>query len=237
MLARLAGLSAVVALAACAAPSQAVPGPRQVSVPAAGPASNEATVRLTSIRARRFLTTVRQRTDYSCGSAAIATLLTYHYLLPTSEEEVLASMTAHGDAARIQSEGFSLLDMQNYLARRGLRAAGFRAPLDRLAQARVPSITLIDVGGYRHFVVLRGIEAERVLLADPNRGTRVMRRAAFERAWNGIAFVLLDRPEFARATFGRAEDWGVLPRAPIAATRGTLDGLSVSHEAFNGRFF
>lgn len=180
------------------------------------------------IRARRFERTVRQRFDYSCGSAALATLLTHHYALPTSEEDVLRAMIAEGDAERIRSAGFSLLDMQRYLARRGIRANGYRMPLDRLAEVGVPAIVLIDNNGYRHFVVLRGITQDRVLIADPNLGTRTMPRVRFEEAWNGVLFVILDRPDLGRAQFSLAQDWGVRPRAPGRLVRDAMDDLARS---------
>src|SRR5690606_40798166 len=53
--------------------------------------------------------------DFSCGSAATATLLTYQYGHPVTELEVFRQMYAQGDQARIRKEGFSLLDMRRYL--------------------------------------------------------------------------------------------------------------------------
>jgi hypothetical protein len=178
------------------------------------------------IRSRRFARTIRQRFDYSCGSAALATLLTHHYALPTTEEGVLRDMIAEGDAERIRTLGFSLLDMQRYLARRGIRSNGYRMPLERLAEVGVPAIVLIDNNGYRHFVVLRGITQDRVLIADPNLGTRTMPRIRFEEAWNGVLFVILDRPDLGRAQFNLAEDWGVRSRAPGILVRNAIDDLA-----------
>ena len=42
-------------------------------------------VPVTSIREGRFQTVIRQEFDFSCGSAALASLLTYHYERPTTE--------------------------------------------------------------------------------------------------------------------------------------------------------
>jgi predicted double-glycine peptidase len=179
--------------------------------------------RVTDLRSRRFHRIVRQQFDFSCGSAALATLLTYHYGIPISEEEILREMIARGDEARIRNAGFSLLDMRNFLARRGMRAEGFRLPLDKLAEAGVPAIALVDTNGYRHFVLLRGISADRILLADPALGTRSMPRVRFEESWNGVLFVILDRPDIGRANFNTAEDWGMRGRAPGVLVRDALD--------------
>src|SRR5215468_2956468 len=95
-------------------------------------------VNVVSMREARFQTIILQKYDYSCGSAALASLLTYHYGRPTTEEEVFKAMFAAGDQDKIQREGFSLLDMKAHLARQGLIADGFKVNLDRLAQLAVP---------------------------------------------------------------------------------------------------
>ncbi|MBW8268338.1 C39 family peptidase [Caldovatus aquaticus] len=224
-----AGAIAALALLAAGCAAQApggagAPAPARVMLSETATGGPNLLLPVRDIRSRRFATTIRQRFDYSCGSAALATLLTYHYGLPTTEEEVLRDMIAHGDAERIRTAGFSLLDMRNYLARRGLRANGYRLPLARLAEARIPGIALIDTNGYRHFVVVRGLSEDRVLLADPNLGTRTMPRVRFEEAWSGVLFVILDHPEIAQASFNRPEDWGVRPRAPGTLVREAMDG-------------
>ena len=179
--------------------------------------------RVSDLKSRRFHRIVQQQFDFSCGSAALATLLTYHYGIQVNEEEILREMIAYGDEARIKNAGFSLLDMRSFLARRGLRAEGFRLPLDKLAEAGVPAIALVNTNGYRHFVLLRGISADRILLADPALGTRSMPRVRFEESWNGVLFVILDRSETGRANFNLAEDWGARGRAPGTLVRDALD--------------
>ena len=69
-------------------------------------------VPVTSIRQARWAGTLLQQYDFSCGSAAVATLLTHHYGYPISEQAVFEEMYAGGDQPRIQKEGFSLLDMK-----------------------------------------------------------------------------------------------------------------------------
>src|SRR3546814_1927383 len=59
-----------------------------------------------------------------------------------------------------------MLDIKQFLDRRGLQSDGFRMTLDKLAEIGVPAIALINTGGYRHFVVIKGVEAERILVAD-----------------------------------------------------------------------
>src|SRR5690606_12380707 len=107
-------------------------------------------VKVTSYKEARFQTVLKQEHDFSCGSAALASLLSFHYQDPVSEQQVFEAMFAAGDQERIRRQGFSLLDMRKYLSGRGYKADGFRIALDLLAdKASVPAIVLINTNGYR----------------------------------------------------------------------------------------
>ncbi|MGX4642519.1 C39 family peptidase [Massilia sp. SYSU DXS3249] len=167
-----------------------------------------------SMKDLRFQATLRQQYDFSCGSAALATLLTHHYATPTSEQDAFQHMFTSGDQQKIRREGFSLLDMQRFLKSRGFTANGFQLPLDKLIEAKLPAIVLISDNGYHHFVVIKGFDDGRILLGDPSRGTRVMPRERFEAIWaNRILFVVHEGP--IQPGFNLAADWRNAPRAPI----------------------
>lgn len=187
-----------------------------------------------SLSEARWQTVVRQRYDFSCGSAAVATLLTYHYELPTSEEQVFNAMFQVGDQPQIRTHGFSMLDMKRYLDGLGLQADGFRMTLDKLADLRVPAIALVDTQGYKHFVVVRGIEPDRVLVADPAVGTVAVPRALFEQIWNGIVLAARQRIDVARSHFDSERDWQSWPRAPIDLGRQNA-GLGIFTMTVPGR--
>ena len=204
---RFIALTAVLSALALAAPA----GAMDLRVPHGGGYS----VPVTSLKEARFRTTVRQQYDFSCGSAAVATLLTYQYGIAVDEAEVFRHMYATGDQARIRAEGFSLLDMRRYLAARGFRADGFQVPLDKLPEHGLPAIVLVNDRGYRHFVVVRGLRQGRVLVADPARGSRAIPRRDFERLWdNRVLFVVHNRREL--ASFNQDRDWNLSPQAPLA---------------------
>jgi uncharacterized protein len=105
-------------------------------------------VRLKTIKELRqqriFRTTLHQKYDFSCGSAAVATLLTYHYNRPVNEAQVFQAMYERGDKAKIQKQGFSLLDMKRFLESQGYQADGFEIGVDKLAEAGVPGIALVQ---------------------------------------------------------------------------------------------
>jgi predicted double-glycine peptidase len=172
-----------------------------------------------SMKESRFARTVHQQYDFSCGSAAIATLLTHHYQTPVTESEVFASMFEKGDQARIKQEGFSLLDMKQFLARNGFDAEGYVAKLDMLREAKVPAIALTREKGYQHFVVIKGLRGNRVLVGDPSGGTRAIERSEFEKNWvNGVLFVV--KSHQAIALFNADQDWRVAPAAPMGGVMG-----------------
>ena len=172
-------------------------------------------MQVTSLKEARFRTTVPQQYDFSCGSAATATLLTYHYDTPVSEKDVFVRMYRRGDQAKIRKEGFSLLDMRLYLESRGFLADGFELPLEKLLEEGLPAIVLLNDRGYRHFVVVKGLRDGRILLGDPARGTRAMSRSRFYDLWdNRVLFVVHNRRELAH--FNHSRDWGTAPPAPLS---------------------
>ena len=165
---------------------------------------------------RRFYTVVRQRYDFSCGSAALATLLRYHYGVRNADEELTFNgMWEHGDQAQIKKFGFSLLDMKRYLATIGLQTQGFRVTLDQIAQTRVPGVALTTTRGYKHFVVIKGVTAEYVLVGDPARGLLRISRPEFQKMWDGLYFVVTDARQIGQSSFNRPGQWAVVGRAPL----------------------
>lgn len=181
-------------------------------------------VDVVSYRDLPFRTVVRQHYDFSCGSAALATLLRHHYGRDVDEEAVFRAMYVAGDQAAIQRVGFSLLDMKSYLEQRGYRADGFRVSLDALARRKTPAIVMIDTAGYRHFVVLKAVEGDRVLIGDPALGLKVYDRETFSRLWNGVAFIIHQQAQ-SGALDTDWVDWAE-PRPAEAMSRASLAELT-----------
>lgn len=176
-----------------------------------------------------FQTVVRQEFDYSCGAAAIATLLTYHYGRPTTEMEALNAMLSHGDQEKIRLEGFSMLDMKDYLDGLGMVSDGFRIRLETFASEQIPGITLINLRGYNHFVVLKGIVGDQVLVGDPAIGVKSYPREEFEAMWNEILLVITADMDTGQQHFNQVADWRVRPNAPMgeAVDRESLAAFSL----------
>jgi uncharacterized protein len=178
-----------------------------------------------SLVGRRFDTVVRQQYDFSCGSAALATLLRYHYEDQQSEQTVFLGMWDRGDREQIRKLGFSLLDMKRYLASRGISADGYQVTLDQVRTAATPGIALIDFEGYRHFVVIKGFDGKALLLGDPSLGLRREDVRAFSKQWNGVYFVINGRRAIAKSHFSQASD---LARAPAHPAFSDIVPLDIS---------
>lgn len=204
-----------------------------LSVSAGAPASAQVAIvegganyslNVISMRDIPFRTVVRQQYDYSCGSAALATLLSYHYGLRVDEGQVFKAMYESGDQTKIRDVGFSLLDMKRYLESRGLTADGYRANFDQLAAAKAPALLVVRTGTYRHFVVLKGVRDDKVLIGDPALGLKIYDREEFMQMWNGVAFAIHDSPTRA-PRYNREEEWRPWAIAPLGMP---LDNRSLS---------
>ena len=136
---------------------------------------------------------VKQEFDFSCGAAAMATLLTYYFGDETSEQDIMKILTAElsKDERKLKEwRGFSLLDLKGMAQAKGYRAAGFKLTIEQLTQLAAPVIVFVQPLGYPHFAVLRGVDRGRVFLADPSRGNLRMSLSRFASEWNGTVFVL-----------------------------------------------
>jgi predicted double-glycine peptidase len=137
---------------------------------------------------------VIQKWDTSCGAAAIATVLTYHFDDPVTEREVASGLLRQTEPLIVRRRGgFSMLDMKRYVENRGYLAIGFQGlGFEDLRDFEAP-IVPIDFHGYNHYVILKGLTpAGEVHIADPAYGNLTMPRRSFEKMWlKGMAFVLL----------------------------------------------
>ncbi|MDO2321586.1 cysteine peptidase family C39 domain-containing protein, partial [Escherichia coli] len=82
--------------------------------------------------------------DYSCGSAALTTLLDYYLGRNLEERQVMEGLLRYGEADKIvQRRGFSLLDMKRYAAALGYKSGCFRAEFSDLDALEHPALVPI----------------------------------------------------------------------------------------------
>jgi hypothetical protein len=136
---------------------------------------------------------VRQRWDMSCGAAALSTILTYNYNDDTPEAAIVVWILHRVNPIRVRARGgFSLLELKHFAQARGYTAEGFSGvSLADLASEKSWVITPIHFKSFDHFVVVKGIVGDRVILADPGFGNVTMKTGRFMKIWkNGIVFVI-----------------------------------------------
>ncbi len=151
-----------------------------------------------SLKDLRDQNVVKQRFDFSCGAAALATILRYGFGDAVTERDILNELfdlLTDEERDTVQATGFSLLHLQRVAQARGYQAQGFRLSPDQLPRLGGPVIVFIEPRGYEHFAVLRGVRGDRVYLADPSRGNVRMPAYAFLEDWvrddgQGIIFVV-----------------------------------------------
>lgn len=148
----------------------------------------------------RYRNLVRQHTDYSCGAAALATILRYAYHLDADERTVIEGMMGVADPGVVAQRGFSLLDIKRYVESLGMRGRGYRVDESRLRTLRVPGLVLMDVRGFRHFVVLKQVDGDMVELADPILGNRSIAFSEFVQQWPSRAVFVVIGSDFDRDT-------------------------------------
>lgn len=144
----------------------------------------------------KYKNIVHQAYDYSCGSAALVTILKYHLGIDVTEQQSMEGMMAFGEKDKIiERRGFSLLDMKRYLASLDVQSAGFRAEMADLLTLDQPGIVPIDYGGFKHFVVLRGVRGGLVFLADPAMGNITFPVEEFATLWDRNTLFLAYPPK------------------------------------------
>lgn len=118
---------------------------------------------------------IKQRFDYSCGAAAVATVLHHFYQLNVDEAIII-------DKIGLKDE-FSFADLARVMEEYALKAVAVALDFDHLQRMMMPAIVYLDFHGEGHFSVLRGIGASSVWLGDPSWGNIHMSPARFRGMW------------------------------------------------------
>ncbi len=185
---------------------------------------------LKSMKDLRDQRLVKQRFDYSCGAAALATVLRYGFGDEVTERDILVELfdlLPEDEEGLRRKVGFSLLDLQHVAQARGYKAQGFRLEPQYLAKLGGPVIVFIEPRGYKHFAVLRGVRGDRVYLADPSRGNIRMPAYRFLDGWlgetgKGIIFVIEPQDGLPEGEFPLSLPANGLPQPEIMTARQML---------------
>jgi predicted double-glycine peptidase len=140
---------------------------------------------------------VMQQRDYSCGAAALATLLRYHLGDNVTEDGVLNGLDQFLTPAEVQDRiknGLALADLRRVAVAAGYEAVVTKLTFDQLAEAKVPLLVGIEEGKYKHFVVYRGTNYRWVYLADPIRGQIRLTPCDFVKQWQKNLALAVGKP-------------------------------------------
>lgn len=145
---------------------------------------------------------VIQKQDYSCGAAALATVLQQYFGDDVSEQDLLDQILGELSDEEVldrQENGLSMNDLFLAAKELGYLGAVYRLPVEKIPQLQAPVIVRIERDEFKHFVVLRGSVEDRVYLADPLRGNVRMAADVFLEQWSGEALIL-GKPGFGLPT-------------------------------------
>jgi hypothetical protein len=116
-----------------------------------------------------FKGVIKQSHDYSCGAAALSTLITgtvenSH----VSEIDIINIITA---SKAKKEEGYTLIELAEASKKLGFYAEWRKVATTELVKIKQPVMLLIGINSeFPHFVVLKGIENGEAFLADSIRG-------------------------------------------------------------------
>lgn len=156
------------------------------------PAQQDVIVNVEPLAVQRFNNVVRQAFDYSCGSAALTTVLDFYLGRNFQERQVMEGLLRFGETERIiERRGFSLLDMKRLVTALGHPSGGFKAQASDLEELDHPAIAPIEYAGFKHFVVIRAVYDGRVFVADPALGNISFTMHRFLEIWdNNVLFIV-----------------------------------------------
>lgn len=147
----------------------------------------------------QFRGIVRQAYDYSCGSAALTTLLNGYVGTSLTEQQTMSGLLQYGEYQRIiERRSFSLLDMKRFVTAIGLDSGGYRGEFSDLVNLGQPAIVPISYAGFKHFVVYKAYKDGRVYVADPALGNISFDENRFKEVWDNNTLFVVSVPESQR---------------------------------------
>ncbi|ETR96027.1 putative pilus system C39 family peptidase FilB [Acinetobacter lactucae] len=147
----------------------------------------------------QFRGIVRQAYDYSCGSAALTTLLNGYVGTSLTERQTMSGLLQYGEYQRIiERRSFSLLDMKRFVIAIGLDSGGYRGEFSDLVKLGQPAIVPISYAGFKHFVVYKAYKDGRVYVADPALGNISFDENRFKEVWDNNTLFVISVPESQR---------------------------------------
>jgi hypothetical protein len=183
---------------------------------------------------------VMQQRDYSCGAAALATIMRYHFEDPVTEDQVLGVLdnllTLEEIKDRIEN-GLAMSDLRKAAVKMGYQSAVAKMTMQKLFEAKTPLVVGIEEDGFKHFVVYRGTDRQFVYLADPIRGNLRLFTEEFGKQWQkNLALAIAKPNEEVRTVSPLTVRWN---EKALGWTNdqliSTVPSRGVTYRGYNGR--
>ena len=127
---------------------------------------------------------VRQRGDYDCGPAALATLMAAHSGTDLDPTTLMTGLgVSEVETKRIRDEGFSLEQLARLAQDAGANPQVIKISAASLSTVRLPVLVYLQLPTGPHFSLLTGLAGHHVALADPSQGRLIWTREDFLSAW------------------------------------------------------
>jgi uncharacterized protein len=142
---------------------------------------------------RRYDNMVRQALDFSCGAAALATVLRHYWGMPVGEAEVIDTLKRRYPGnlfINVVRSGFSFDDLIFAAEQFGFAGEGGKVLISELEKLAGPVIVHLSKEGFQHFVVLRRARGNFAYVADPIAGNVIMPYSDFYRQYTGSALAI-----------------------------------------------
>ena len=166
---------------------------------------------------------VMQRFDYSCGAAALATLLRYYFQDNVTETQLLDAILGPMKPDEVkdrQKNGLSMDDLFRVCKQMHYLVTVYRLPLKNVPELQAPVLVRLVKNKFKHFVILRGSVEDQIFLADPERGNIRISVYEFIHEWSGEALIVGKRG------FGQPKDYPLAVDKNRTRVRNELDPLS-----------
>lgn len=137
---------------------------------------------------------VLQERDFSCGAAALSTVLVHQWHNQITETQILVALVLMMSKDEMQDRiknGLTLTDLRRLSAKLGYQAVMGKLTVDKLRESKVPLIVGITVNEFNHFVVYRGMDDQYVYIADPARGKIRVPIEEFDSQWQQHAVLVV----------------------------------------------
>lgn len=144
---------------------------------------------------QQFRGIVKQAYDYSCGSAALTTVLNGYIGEKLTERQTMDGLMRYGEYDRIvERRSFSLLDMKRFVTALGYSSGGYKGKFSDLIALDKPAIVPIAYAGFKHFVVFKTYKDGRVFVADPALGNLSFSADHFQEIWDNNTLFIVEPP-------------------------------------------